>query len=406
MINFTNYIKKMLSITIALVVLTSGFNIIIDPHRLFDTPLIKGINAYRPEAINAAARSKKYNVLRRKPHTVIIGNSRPEMGLSPENICWPNSKKPVFNSAFSGATLSSQIIALQNAYKNKNVRYVLMALDYTDFVHLDTSSNAKYIFQDIEKRYSDSAITTSPDFSTEYMADFLESAISFDTFLASVQTVIRQGQEDTSSIAINGFHNASLLYRQLIADEGHQAILTQKTIAIDQSFRNLIKRTERAEDISDVSYKLISSLIKHNKNQDIRTVFFINPYHVQYLSLMKKAGMWQAFNKWKKRLAALAKIEKVDLWDFSDIGIYSIQPIGKTNKMAHAVDWFWEPSHYSKELGDIVLETIHHGSCPKNNRIQQDSWGKLISALSPSKLNEYLIKQTNALIAYENDRKR
>lgn len=402
--NYTNYLKKLLSITILLVALVSGFNVSIDPYRLFDSPLIDGLNAQKPEAINQAALAKRYNILRQNPGSIIMGNSRPQMGLSTSHPCWPKGALPVFNAAITGAAITTQIKAIQNAYQSQNVKYVLMALDYIDFLQLDTSKSAESIFNELEKNYNFQRKTeVATDISLQKVSDFLKSATSLDTFKASLLTVTNQEENDTSSITSSGFHNADLLYHPLIENEGHQAILDQKRLAIIKDFERLNIRKKSNPQQAFISYKLLSRLAKHSKSINVEIVFFINPYHAEYLSLLKQAGMWQAFNQWKENLSALAKIEGVDLWDFSEFSIYLTDPIGHESETKPELNWFWEPSHYTKELGDILLQRIHRVNCQPNISTQED-WGELISVLPKASLNEYLSRQTKALERYEASR--
>jgi len=83
-------------------------------------------------------------------------------------------------------------------------------------------------------------------------------------------------------------------------------------------------------------------------------VLFINPYHRDYLAIVREAGLWDQMLEWKRRLAGLARQHGVELFDFSGYGPGIDDDVSGLKK-GEALPWYWEPAHYRKELGELMI---------------------------------------------------
>ena len=67
-----------------------------------------------------------------RPRTLLLGNSRVEIGLDPESPLWPQDDRPVFNAAESGRDLAIALIRLRHAMETAPPRLVVVAVDFPD----------------------------------------------------------------------------------------------------------------------------------------------------------------------------------------------------------------------------------------------------------------------------------
>jgi hypothetical protein len=67
----------MISISILL------FCVAVDPYMIFNTPTLVGVNETKPRAYQQASLAKAHLLERTRPRTLILGNSRAEIGLDP-----------------------------------------------------------------------------------------------------------------------------------------------------------------------------------------------------------------------------------------------------------------------------------------------------------------------------------
>lgn len=77
-------------------------------------------------------------------------------------------------------------------------------------------------------------------------------------------------------------------------------------------------------------------------------------------------GLWPKFEQWKRELikilaedsAAHPNERPFPLWDFSGYNTYTIEDVPPPGDTRAKMQWYWESSHYKKELGDKVLDKI------------------------------------------------
>jgi hypothetical protein len=132
---YKSYLRRVLAWAALLVVIAMACNILVDPYAVFGAPRVTGFNALKPFAGDRGRIGKLHEVLRVAPGGLIVGNSRPEMGLSPQHPCWPAEARPVYNMALPGLSVHSQIRYAQHAQAAGPVRALVMGVDFSDFLH-------------------------------------------------------------------------------------------------------------------------------------------------------------------------------------------------------------------------------------------------------------------------------
>lgn len=71
----------------------------VDPYGLY-WPYSEG--DWKPNGAAQGELVKPYLVLKHSPRTLILGNSRAEVGFDPEDAAWSESAQPVYNLALPG----------------------------------------------------------------------------------------------------------------------------------------------------------------------------------------------------------------------------------------------------------------------------------------------------------------
>jgi hypothetical protein len=86
--------------------------------------------------------------------------------------------------------------------------------------------------------------------------------------------------------------------------------------------------------------------------------------HALQQELIHVAGLWEAFEGWKRDLVtALAEdraanpgAPPIPLWDFSGYPEYSVEPVPPEG--GQPMRYWWESSHFTASLGDLVVRRI------------------------------------------------
>lgn len=336
------------------------FNWFIDPFGMHWSPHIEGVNQIKPEAGKRTRITKAYQVNQIKPQVLIVGNSRVEMGLDPNNKDFAG--RTVYNQGMPGASISMQIDYAIDAIKNNDsIEQLLVAVDFLDFLlseeeivkfraKLKTKKN--YVFRLTSEDKDNFA-------SVARIKEKLAMIFSLDAFSASVNTIFQQSTM-ASSINSNGFNNA-LSYVAIIKNEGIKPLFRQKLneISTRLTSKHWSIKAQEAFPYSP-NFAHLGRLIEVTQSRNINVVFFINPYHSSYLHTLAEQNQWTNFQQWKQTLVQyLNQIQGDDynLWDFSGASdfVYEAVPIEAPKTQ---MQWFWEPAHYRKELGALILMNL------------------------------------------------
>jgi hypothetical protein len=131
----------------------------------------------------------------------------------------------------------------------------------------------------------------------------------------------------------------------------------------------------------------------------VTVVLFINPYHVDYLLALERAGRWSQFDAWKRELARLADELGVELWDFSELNSLSAEQEPAPGDKKTILKWFWEPAHYRMEYGDLMLSSMLQRPCDEGN---VDPVGTLITT---GNIDAHIMRLRTDMLHYKEQHK-
>jgi hypothetical protein len=100
------------------------------------------------------------------------------------------------------------------------------------------------------------------------------------------------------------------------------------------------------------------AIIDECKKRNISIKVFFSPVHAAHLEAINSAGLWPAFEEWKRKV-----IEITPAWDFSDYTQITTEPIN--DDMENFVD----SVHYDPQIGDLILNRLynyHKETVPSN----------------------------------------
>jgi hypothetical protein len=88
----------------------------------------------------------------------------------------------------------------------------------------------------------------------------------------------------------------------------------------------------------------------------------INPVHADELEILDLLGYWPLFETWERELVTLttdsAKVtgsQPIQLWDFTGYDSYTTEAVSVGRSV---LQWFWEPAHYTRALGNLIVMRI------------------------------------------------
>lgn len=370
-----SFLRRWLFFCLAGLGLVGSFNILLDPYGIFGTVRISGFNALKPRIGPKVRTSKIHQVLSVRPKAVVIGNSRPEIGLDPEHPCWPKASQPVYNAAIPGMSVYGQIRYGQHAIDPDQVNLVLIGLDFIDFlvaasVDIDPSAWPVSGLEPMPLRI-DAHGKARTFFIRDRLQHQFEAAFSLDALSDSIGTLIGQRYGPSTTRTELGFNPGGPIFEPIVQHEGARLLFLQKNRSLAERLtRQRWSLVHGGEDWSS-SFEAFSRFLQQSRNAGHRVIPFINPLHADFLTLIDEAGLWPMMEEWKRRIVAIAEAEAdVSVWDFSGFDEHSTEQVADLAGKGESLEWFWEPAHYRQTLGDKMLATMLAASCPEDGRFE------------------------------------
>lgn len=367
-------VKKYTCLFVFFLVLTSSLiaaiNYSIDPYMLYQSTRISGLNDKKPAAANRSTLYKPYNVNKIRPQTIIVGNSRPEMGLDPKSTCWPAETGVIYNLTFPGQSMYNQVRAMFHAVADGEVKNIVLAVDFADFLY-DRSKQKKNFWP---KRHSeflnrllvDGEFQENKEYWINKISDYSSGLFTLNALNDSIYTLLSQSPNSTNRTNL-GF-NPAKDYLEIIRYEGAWVLF--------ESTKNQLQKRYFQTDLSiydseqwSIELEAIKRVIQLVINKNIQLIIFINPYHYTYLETILKAGYWSEFENFKKSLAHTVNAygnNQVALWDFALYSNYTVSSVPQKGIDSGVFHWFWEPAHYKAELGELLLRDLFEQTCIKD----------------------------------------
>jgi hypothetical protein len=108
----------------------------------------------------------------------------------------------------------------------------------------------------------------------------------------------------------------------------------------------------------------VAAIIAFARAHGLTLTLVIAPHHVDTLELYWRAGLWPRVEQMKAELIALAQAGGVTLWDFLDYSSFNTEPVPAPGDRRTPTCWFWEPTHFKKQLGEVMIQRMFGADGP------------------------------------------
>lgn len=321
------------------------FNLAIDPYLVFGVPRVAGFNARKPAVLWQEQMMKAYDVARARPKTVLIGSSRVGLGLDARHFAWPAQERPVYNLAIGGGDLYVAYRNLQNVMAQGRLESVVVGLDFEHFLLPATAEHYPQR-QAFELRFEIQADgSTNTRQRRQYLRDVIQATFSIDALeqsLATLRANLAGRSFDLNAGNVESVERIANAYSRVMwSDLGH--------------VRQMHSRTTR--QLNPQAMMDLRKILELCESHSTRATLLINPVHADYLEIWDTAGYWPVLEDWKRQLVALTTEhrERAVLWDFTGYSSYSTESVPVDGR---DLRYFWEPAHYTPELGDLIVRRI------------------------------------------------
>ncbi len=307
----------------------SGFNFLIDPYGIFNTPAMVGINKIKPEKRKQVRLFKAIAVARLKPQMVFLGSSRTEFGLSTSHPVL-RQFQPAYNLALPSPNMYEVRRYLEHAIANNQLQQVVLGIDFFMFnVFLANTPDFN------ENRLEKTEIT---------LQDTINSIYSIDVLLASLVTVRHNHQKPNG---LDYFYpdgsrteNRDIIFGNQPMRKIMRAGLQQNTFLAKQN-------PARRYQLSQKNLNELQTIVNLCREHQINLKIFISPAHATHWESIRVGGFWPVFEQWKREIVKIYPI-----WDFSGYNSITTEPISDDMKN------YLDSSHYTQAIGNLILNRI------------------------------------------------
>jgi hypothetical protein len=343
---------------VALVASSIAFCVYVDPYRMYGTDRI----ANKPQIYAQASLAKAYMLERVRPDTLILGNEAVEMGLDPANQDWPEVPKPAFNASGADVDVFMAWRLLQHDIAVKPPQLVILGLDYLDFVKASAKHDSE------AKRDGEARLLIGRDGkpndsrSMQLWTDFFATTLSRQAIADSIKTFRLRNAPAGQTMSALGF-NPSSGYDALLHTSGAEAVFSYNDAFYREQYRSSAL-SYFYSPLRNPQFRALANIVKLARENDIRLILYIPPYHSRYLEILHETGFWAGFEAWKRALvrtiddAAGNGQDLILLYDFSGYDDISGERVPAPGDTQLEMRWFRDSTHYTPALGSLLVASM------------------------------------------------
>jgi hypothetical protein len=360
------YLALLAGSLLGLAALTAAATILIDPYYLFGTPRIAGFNWYKPAAYNRGVAAKVALLERMHPRTLLVGNSRIEVGFDPQSLAWPAAMRPVFDGGLGGSVLGISAKVIEDAAADPTLHYVMVGVDFLDFMSVDAHAPPP---GPVDAGPDADRMRVLPDLSPNPVAwrarieDRLGATLTLGAVTDSFNTLLDQWHAYPATLTPQGF-NPLEEYKIYVKLHGFRDLFDQKQVQYSAWFARY-PHPDFAHPYRTDSFRALREIIQVAQRRNLDLTLIIYPYHAWVLDLLLRDGLWTSFENWKRALvevvATLDPAHRVRIVDFSGFNTYSTEHVPAAGDTKTIVQYYWEPGHFRPSLGNAMIRRLYDG---------------------------------------------
>lgn len=338
------YLRRLAVAVAGLIMLSGALAAAVDPYYIFDAPRIAGFNRFKPRSVNQGELAKLHQASRICGRTVILGNSRLEVGMDPDSPAWPAEAHPVFNGASAGRGPEFALQLFRSVVGNCPPRRVVLQADFPDAL----TPPADFAAPDTSFNWRDRAKAA------------LTATLTGDALADSIATVVLQASDAPVHLTPAGFNPLDNLRAETLRS-GYNTRFAQK----DQSYGQALRRGAHPDLRPDRNFALgiAQTILAIAGTRQIEVVVLVLPYHARYLDLIRDTGRAAEFAAWKRALRSLvadahAQGGQVRLLDAATRHRYAMEPVPPRGDRTTEMQFYWESGHFKKALGDLLINDM------------------------------------------------
>jgi hypothetical protein len=204
----------------------------------------------------------------------------------------------------------------------------------------------------------------SPDRQAQYLNDAFLSVMTMGALVDSAKTVMaRKGGDTVLNLRPDGTATAAD-FIDVARAEGMNALFTQKDeydLSRIAGFKQVFSNWHGPMPNIGIVRDMIAFCLEHN----VTLTLILGSSHVDQLEIYRQAGLWPYIEQLKvdlTKLVADAHSDTITAWDFVEYAPYTTEKVPPPGDRVTRLRWFWEPVHFQRALGEIMLQRVFDGT--------------------------------------------
>jgi len=339
--------------------LVATVNVAIDPYGYFGTRLVPGFNILKPELGLHEKELKVHLLTTLRPDGLILGASTSDVGLDPEHRGW--TANTVYNLSAGQSSISLARHLLLHAMEFQVPKQVVLGLDMSMF------NPSQQIAEGINP--ASLAVLPNGERNRDYLTlNYYGYAFSLD-MLNSARTTLRANRENPSVIPAE--------YEPQISSTGQmnpKSFPQNRWKTYRQRFQRMVGRHvnvfwapldpfRQLDDFqTDPTFGAYQDILQIACKNNIELQIVLSPMHAYLLEAQEATELTAVWERWKSAVVLSASsqegCEPFPVWDFSGYNSITTEIIAQSREETEMPAWYWDPVHYTTEVGDIMLNRV------------------------------------------------
>jgi len=339
----------------------AAFNIAVDPYQYMNTPLREGFNARKTAIFYQLHITKSYAFKRGNFSNLLLGTSRAGRAITTRHPALKGGN--FYNFATPGSQPRLDYLKLRAAIDRGGVKRAIFFIDFFTF-NTEASLPPGFV-EDFRARLSPPASVKT----------LLQSVADFSAFFWSYQSLTDSARTMREQDAAE----AGQLNYTTLMDDGRWDLNFSPDRNILQAFQRLERSYLRGswfpadnprfsinEDTnsSNPAFTDLRQLLELAQQNNIDLTLVMLPVHARLLENLDRAGLWQHFETWKRRVVAINESvasnrgsEAFSVWDFNGYNAFATEPVSSTTVYGE-LKWMHDSGHLTEAAGNKILDIV------------------------------------------------
>ncbi len=309
----------MLAMAGVLILCGALVNYLLNPYGFWSTSLIDPVFR-KPKDEHVAL---PYAIRSDDMTTLLIGTSRVVFGMRIDGL----SANGFVNGGIRAASIRESCATVDAALSNAHLKRIVWGIDFFQFNRGWDPANPEF------DRRLEGGIGP-------IVGDTLLSLAAFDNGIGDLKRMMRGRARLPNTARTEVPWPLDVICREYAKEQGRGLVKTPASGIVNQISVNM--PNYQGFDFSESFWTIFRDSVERAERRGVEVIIFVPPMSAYELEVIRRAGDWDQFEAWKRRLVTLGPVT-----DFSGY-----------NRLAYLDDYYTDVMHHKTPIGEAILRIL------------------------------------------------